>query len=306
LNIFNPGARSALIGTLNDIAAQCDGVRCDMAMLLLNDIVRQTWGDRAGAMPEREFWAEAVAAVKAAYPDFVLIAEVYWGLEARMQELGFDYCYDKELYDHLRNGNADDVRRRIGADIGYQRKLVRFLENHDEPRAAAVFSAGRERAAAVAISTLPGARMFHEGQFEGRRIKMPVQLGRRPEEPADQALHDFYWMLIGACHDDLFSAGQWRLAETTGWPDNQSHRNILAWTWFFEAQRVIVAINYSEGSAQARIRLNWEDLAGKTCRLHDVLRSETYLRSGDEMISEGLYVDLPPWAFHLLRFLGDA
>jgi len=48
LNAFNPGLRAAAIKTVSAIAEQCDGVRCDMAMLMMNDIFRRTWGSGPG------------------------------------------------------------------------------------------------------------------------------------------------------------------------------------------------------------------------------------------------------------------
>ncbi len=142
LNAFAPELRRAAADTLIDIAAQADGVRCDMAMLMLNDVFARTWGDRAGAAPEQEYWTEVIGAVRAAHPDFVFVAEAYWDLEWQLQQLGFDFCYDKRLYDRLLHEDASSVRGHLHADLDYQRRLVRFLENHDEPRAAAVLAAG--------------------------------------------------------------------------------------------------------------------------------------------------------------------
>ena len=51
LNAFEPGLRQAVIGTISEIAEQCDGIRCDMAMLMLNNIFERTWGTRAGVKP---------------------------------------------------------------------------------------------------------------------------------------------------------------------------------------------------------------------------------------------------------------
>jgi glycosidase len=304
VNIFQPGARAAMTETMRGIAAQCDGVRCDMAMLLLNGVFQKTWGERAGARPASEFWAEAIPAVRSERPEFIFIAEAYWGLEPELQTLGFDYCYDKELYDALVRGPAEAVRRHLSAPVAQQRKLIRFLENHDESRAAAAFPADKERAAAVVVGTAPGAKLFHEGQFEGRKRKTPVQLGRAADEPPDSELRDFYWMLLQACRDPIFHDGDWDLIETSGWPDNQSHRNLLTWAWQCDAERAVIVVNYSAGAAQGRAHLHWDDLPGKTWRLADVLRSESYARSGDEMALEGLFVDLPAWGFHFLRFAG--
>ena len=182
LNAFQPGLRQAVLETVSSIASQCDGIRCDMAMLLLNSIFERTWGSRAGQRPATEYWRDLIPAVKKTYPDFLFIAEAYWDLEWELQQQGFDFCYDKRLYDRLEHDNAESVRLHLCADLAYQAKLLRFIENHDEPRAAATFSSAKERAAAVTIATLPGARLFHEGQFEGRKIRLPVFLGRRPAE----------------------------------------------------------------------------------------------------------------------------
>ncbi len=179
--------------------------------------------------------------------------------------------------------------------------MVRFIENHDEPRAAATFPDGKGRAAAAAILTLPGARLLHEGQFEGRKVRLPVFLARRPAEPVDPDLAAFYDRLLKETHRDVFRNGDWRLCEKSGWPDNQSCLNLLAWCWVQGEERFLIVVNYSAGSSQARVHLPWEELRGKTWRLNDGLTGETYNRGGDEMRDSGLYVDLGPWQYHLFQ-----
>ena len=169
LNAFHPGLRQAAIETIGAIAEQCDGIRCDMAMLMLNATFERTWGGRAGSPPEHDYWAKAIPAIKDRHPEFRFIAEAYWDLEWALRQQGFDFCYDKQLYDRMEHAPADDVRLHLLADLAYQEGMVRFIENHDEPRAAVTFPDGKGRAAAVVILTLPGARLLHEGQFEGWR-----------------------------------------------------------------------------------------------------------------------------------------
>jgi hypothetical protein len=301
LNAFQPALRRAMIEMIAGIAGQCDGIRCDMAMLLLNDVFQRTWGDRAGPRPQSEYWTDVIGAVRAGHPEFRFIAEAYWDLEWTLQQLGFDYCYDKRLLDRLEHDDAESVRLHLCAEPAYQRRLVRFIENHDEPRAAAAFPPDREQAAAVTMATLMGARMFHEGQFEGRRVRVPVFLGRRPDEPVNTAVQTFYRKLLSAINHPTFRLGDWRLCESTGWVGDPTHRNVLAWSWHEEGDRYLVVVNLSAGAAQARVHVPWADMAGAAWRLDDALSGERYDRSGDEIASQGLYVARPPWGCHLFR-----
>ena len=301
VNAFAPGLRQALSDTLLSMASRCDGVRCDMAMLLINQIFRQTWGERTGAMPAREFWEEVIPTVKAKYPEFLMIAEAYWDREWDLQQQGFDYCYDKRLYDRLRHEGADAVRQHLLADLGYQARLVRFIENHDEPRAAATFSDRQARAAAVTIATLPGASLFHEGQFEGRRIRLPVFLNRRPAEPVDADLQGFYHTLLAAVAQPVFKAGAWRLGSPYGWPDNLSYLNLVAWGWRLGEERRLIIVNLSEHRSQALVPLPWEDVAGRTWQLTEAFTGEIYAHAGQELGQPGLFVDLEGWGFHFFR-----
>lgn len=306
VNAFAPGLRVAATDTLNDIASQCDGVRCDMAMLLLNAIFERTWGSRAGVRPATEYWAQIIPTIQPAHPDFLFIAEAYWDLEWELQQQGFDFCYDKRLYDRLEHESAESVRQHLCADPMYQDRLLRFLENHDEPRAAATFSPAKERAAAVVTSTLTGARMFHEGQFEGRKVRLPVFLGRRPQEPVDTSLQDFYHRLLAEIANPLFHDGDWRLCERTGWPDNPSFENIGAWSWARGSDLCLIVVNLSDRPAQANVIVPGDDLRGKQWQLNDMLLGAVYERAGDQMLSPGLYVDLQPWSYHFLRFAAAA
>jgi hypothetical protein len=240
--------------------------------------------------------------VRARNPEVLFLAEAYWDLEWQLAQQGFDYCYDKRLYDRLVQENAHTVRLHLRADPSYQARLLRFLENHDEPRAAAVFAPARLRAAALAVATLPGAKLFHEGQLEGRKVRVPVQLGRRPEEPVDADLSAFYRSLLEVACEAVFREGIWQLCEQTGWLDNASHRNLVAWCVRHGDERRLIVVNLSEQGAQARIRLPWPDLAGRSWRLADRFRGEIHERNGNEMLDPGLFIDLEAWGRHFLRF----
>jgi len=303
LNAFAPGLRQAVIETVSGIAQQCDGIRCDMAMLLLNAIFQRTWGSRAGQQPATEYWDDVISAVKKGYPGFIFIAEAYWDLEWELQQHGFDFCYDKKLYDRLEHDSAENIRLHLCADLAYQGKLVRFIENHDEPRAAATFPQAKQQAAAVTIATLPGLKLFHEGQFEGRTVKLPVFLGRRPQEPVNQGLQSFYKKLLSAIDKPVFRDGQWGLCERTGWPDNTTYQNLVAWSWLRGDERYLIIVNLSDDPAQSRVKVPWADANGVEWLLQDAMSGANYERPEDEMRSPGLYVELAPWNYHFFDLL---
>jgi hypothetical protein len=274
-----------------------------MAMLMTNQVFAKTWGGRTGREPAEEFWPAVLSVLRGRHPETVLIAEAYWDMEWELQQQGFSFCYDKRLYDRIVGEDASAVRGHLHADLDYQSRLMRFLENHDEPRIASRMQAAAERAAAVAIATLPGATMWHEGQFEGRRVRPPVFLARRPDEPLDQDLAGWYRRLLAAAGGHQVRAGGWRLLEPTGWPDNQSCQNLLAWSWDgggSGSDRHLVVINLSGQPAQGRIPLAWPDLPGRGWRLTDLLAGTVFERDGGEMASPGFFAALEPWQFHLL------
>jgi len=197
------------------------------------------------------------------------------------------------------------VRGHLLADLSYQSRMLRFLENHDEPRIAGQLPAVLERVAAVTIATLPGATMWHEGQFEGRRVRDPVFLERRPDEPPDQELAAWYRDLLRKVGEHRVRTGAWQLLPATGWPDNQSGDNIIAWCWTpaddaGEVRRHVVVVNLSAAPAQAQIPLPWPDLAGRQWNLVDLLSGEEFARDGGQLASPGLYVDMQPGQFYLL------
>jgi hypothetical protein len=287
---------------LISIAEQCDGMRCDMAMLLINSIFKRTWGNRVGEPPSVEYWSEMINSVRVKYPNVLFMAEAYWDLEWDLQQLGFDYCYDKRLYDRLIHDNAESVRLHLSAGLDYQDKLIRFIENHDEPRAASTFSPEEERAAALILMTLPGAKLLYEGQLEGRKVRPPVFLARRPIEPIDKDLQAFYHQLLAAIKEAGLREGGWQLCERSGWPDNGSYMNIVAWCWSQNESRNLIVVNFSVNQSQSRIHLPWNNLSGKMWQLQDLMSGDVFQRDGDEMHQSGLYVDLPAWRFHFLHF----
>jgi hypothetical protein len=164
-----------------------------------------------------------------------------------------------------------------------------------------VFTPARLRAAGIALLTLPGDVLLHEGQLEGLRTNLPVQLGRRPFEQPDADARAFWSDLLATVARERLREGDWRLLEVTGWPDNQSCSSLLAWRW---AQHLVI-VNYSGEAADGLVQLGAE-WAGQSWGLQDVLRGESYRRDGDELAGRGLYVALPAYGAHVFRLLPSA
>jgi hypothetical protein len=302
LNAFSPVLREKAVETLLDIAAQCDGIRCDMAMLVTNQVFAQTWGERAGPPPAPDFWPVVIPAVKGRHPNTLFVAEVYWDMEWALQQQGFDYTYDKRLYDRLKNDPARAITIHLGADRGYQQHMLRFIENHDEARAEQALGPGRHLAAAALVATLPGGTLLHEGQLHGARIRLPVQLGRRGVEKSDPVIEAFYRTLLDEAAHPVYHDGEWALRETSpAWDLNATHNNLIAFTWRLEDERRLVVVNYAAASSQGRIALPEFGLAGRDWRLRDVMTGAQYERAGGDMVEFGLYVDLQPWQVHIFE-----
>jgi hypothetical protein len=299
LNYANPALQAAQMAELATIAGQCDGLRCDMAMLLVPEVFQRSWG-----LTPAPFWPTAIAAVRQGYRGFTFLAEAYWDLEWELQLQGFDYCYDKRLYDRLRHGDASAIRAHLGARLEYQDRLARFLENHDEPRAAVAFDWPRHQAAAIVTGFAPGLRFFHQGQLEGARVRVPVHLCRAPVEVPDAAIAGFYDRLLAVLRtSDSFRNGAWALIPPQpAWAGNPTGQDFIAYAWHSpDGGRTVVVVNYSDHQAQCHLPLPFVGLAGLQFRLVDMMGSEVYRRDGGELVAPGLFIDLGAWRFNVFR-----
>ena len=240
--------------------------------------------------------------VKAERPDFLLLAEVYWDMEYELQRQRFDFTYDKRLYDRMLHEGAPTVRAHLHADMSYQSRLARFVENHDERRAAEAFGPERGTASSALALTLAGLRLLHEGQLEGRRVKLSVHLGRRPDEPKDSDVEEHYRRLLVALSHAVFHEGEWRQVEPReAWDGNQSQQNFVASLWTSGEDLRLVAVNLSRERAQCYLPLGLPSLAGRAWLLKDLLGDAQYLRDGDGLLSPGLYLDVPAYTHHLFE-----
>jgi glycosidase len=314
INYAQMPGRNAMLGTLYEIASQCDGVRCDMAMLIIPEIFKQTWGAWSGPNPvERSFWEEAIRSVAERHPNFVFLAESYWNKEAQLQSKGFHFTYDKILYDRLLKNDFHGVRQHLRGDIAFQKKCARFVENHDEKRAALAFGATRSISAAVVTLFTPGLRFIYEGQLEGRCVKLPVQLGRRPVEQEDAEVEMAYEHILCALRDPLFQTGSFAVVDVNpAGPGDRSNDALIAMVWtpgtthsnHARSRKIeyLIVVNLGGSRAYGRVPLSRELFSdGKQYVFDDRFSSKRYDRDGGELLYPGLYIALEAFQPHIFE-----
>jgi len=296
LNYFNPDLRRAMIDQIRRISQICDGARCDMAMLILNDHFHQTWESVLGSVspPRQEFWQEATRA----FPEFIWIAEAYSDSEWALQQLGFNFTYDKRLYDRLRDGFVRDVHLHLKAEPEFQRRSVRFLENHDEPRAASVFGKSRLPAVAVLTSTVPGMHFFNDGQFEGFQKQLVVQLSRAQEEATDPEIQRIYEKILTIVDSPEFHTGTWKLVEVKDSGD-RTNSDLIAYSWSEGSAQKLVVVNLGSGNSTGRIYFDDSGLSENGLRFDDLLNDRKYERPAAELKRWGLFIKLAAFAAHI-------
>ena len=300
INYGQDKTMEAMSETILHLSEHCHGFRCDMAMLILKDVFVQTWGQRLGGkIAEREFWSFAIEKLRSAGRSNILIAEAYWGKDASLISHGFDYAYDKHLYDLMGRGDVRGMKDALSAPVPSQEKMVRFLENHDEERAIMLFGSGKIRCAMIIQATIPGMRFWHHGQWDGHRLHIPVQLRRAPDEASDSDLRAFSERLLKEINHPVFHEGLFKMCHTHGWSDNNSHVNLLAWSWEKGDHRRLIIVNFSSEPAQGYITLSKGLLPmSKHLVFLDPIKKESYQRDFAEVENTGLYSGLESGDFH--------
>jgi glycosidase len=306
LNFFNPDTRRFLINTIKNLTELCNGIRCDMAMLSLSNVFDNTWSGILNygkfQKPSIEFWKECISEIKEHKEDFLFIGEAYWDLEWELQRLGFDFTYDKKLLDRLKVGQISEIKGHLRADDDYQRKSIRFIENHDEERSIASLGREKAKAAAVIMSTIKGMKLYYDGQFEGKRVKLPLQLGREPNEGFNDCMNQIYYTLLRITNNEIFKFGSWKLLDTKpAWEGSKTNNNFLVWLITYNSRNRLVVVNYSREVSQCRIDIDVSGYPAKF-KLKDLLNSKTFYRKTEEVSSQGLFIELGPYKSHIFSF----
>lgn len=311
LNYFNPQTRKAMLAVLLNIAELCDGLRCDMAMLILNRVQKEIWKERIFGgnkfkESESEFWQEAAVWIRKSYPDFIFIAEAYWGFEDELIELGFDYAYDKTFYDYLRDSNIENVKECLAEEHETAGRKLKFIENHDEARAAAVFGPEKVKIAAFLLAISSGAHLYHQGQLEGFKLKVPLYLTRGLSEQIDENIHSFYKELLVALKDIPLNTVQWELVVLfPAWKENESYKNFIAVFGKTQGIYYLAAVNFADAQSQCYAYFDLSAISAEVLIFKDIAGQSEYIRNKEEIAIRGLYLEMSGYSFHLFKILAN-
>jgi hypothetical protein len=105
------------------------------------------------------------------------------------------------------------------------------------------------------------------------------------------------------------------MRSVVGWPDNPAADRLVAWEWIAGTIHHLVVVNLSDSFADGRVWLDAprapadgstvgpSGAGGGAVELIDLLSGARYDRDRGQLAGDGLYVGLPGWGSHLLRFV---
>jgi hypothetical protein len=163
-----------------------------------------------------------------------------------------------------------------------------------------VFGKERLEAAATLMGTLPGMRFYHQGQLDGKKLKLPVQLSRAAQEAPDSEIRTLYEKILRITDHRGFHQAEWRLLEIHSAGDDSS-ANLIGWRWHGEDALKVVVVNLSGKTAQGRLNLDKDIDASKQYTFFDQLTDASYERGGSDLAQNGLYVRLDSYRSHIFE-----
>jgi glycosidase len=260
-----PETHTARTAVAQTVVVYCDGLRCDMAMLLIPEIFEKTWQDFPPSTHQptgRNFWKSAIGHMKQMNPGADLIAEAYWGREQELQDAGFDFTYNKRVTDMLlRREYAELQEFLLGCKPEYLSKSIHFLENHDEQRIASVLPLERHKVAALLMMALPGMPLLHDGQLEGRKAFARIQMSKRPPEQPDSDLQFYYERLLLALQNTQIRKGRAEILQpAAAEPGDATQKKLIIIKWT-GANQLFTLVLINLGEQRARFTLEDGNLA---------------------------------------------
>jgi hypothetical protein len=124
-------------------------------------------------------------------------------------------------------------------------------------RAASRFSTPHHKAAAVVLTTQASGRMYYDGQMDGLKKHIPVQLGSAPKEEHDDELREFYLALLTYSDSINSEVDSWHELICRSILTKRQSKQILSWAWRADGKNYLAIINYSSKKASGFVRVPW-------------------------------------------------
>lgn len=165
------------------------------------------------------------------------------------------------------------------------------------------------------MKCIPGLHFYHNGEFEGFKIRTNVHLKRKQREEISPQVSEFYDKLLQVTSHSIFRNGECRLlASNPAWDGNISNHNFINLLWtdspINESPPVtlfLVVVNYSMWPSQcfvpflSQFALSSFPSSPTFVILEDLMKETKYERNFGDLLSKGLFVDLPSYEFHIFK-----
>jgi hypothetical protein len=148
------------------------------------------------------------------------------------------------------------------------------------------------------MSTVPGMRFYHQGELEGRKIFLPIELRRAAPEEPDAATVTFFSKILRLTNEDVFHCGTWSMLPVAPVGDS-TFENLIAYEWRSGTAWKMIVANLSGNPAQGRIPLDDRVSPAKQYIFDDQLNAVPYQRDGNELHNSGLFVRREAFDAHL-------
>lgn len=272
------------LNNLKKIAQCCDGIRCDVAWLMISDIFKRCFKTMNDT--KEEFWTFAISEIRKIYPNIIFIAEVFgkkWISDFLLQ-CGFNFVYDIEPYDILNlikdnNININEfIERNKNIEKDYLFNTVHFSENHDLITIIEKLEENVNKANLLTaiVCFLPGIKMFNYGQIFGWKDTLCVQLRRILSYEINNEVFNFYTKVIKILNLDVVKKGKFRISL------NQHLINIK---WYNDKEILIGYFNYNEHSNKGKLVIDGiDEIKNKKFEVKDLIENklcETYINNNN-------------------------
>jgi hypothetical protein len=148
------------------------------------------------------------------------------------------------------------------------------------------------------MGTLPGMRLYHQGELDGSKIHLPITLRMPADEPSDPHVAAFFAKILRIIEEDVFHRGAWSLL-TAAREGDAPPDGLIVYEWRSENSWKVIAVNLKGRASQGRVHFAGRSLPAKEYVFYDQLNDVRYVRAGDEVRGAGLFVRREAFQAHI-------